>query len=202
MTDELERQTEIKPWTGGNWEELTDQADEVFGSDLEKGSSLIGVPFCIIRATFRPGDYMNAITQNKGYYVSLDIVTAPERDFKRAIIRGRIPIEIHESMPQPEERLVFNEGGTGVYRQIVQYLEAKGRIEIGSDLPEGGAYGESKYDILPPEWTKHDGIVTSDENDDEGPVFTFDIRLLCPRGLRESSYENDYTKQGVTRYIA
>jgi hypothetical protein len=191
---------EVKPWSGGSWEDITRDADEVFGADLEKGNQLIGVPMCIIRATFRQGDYMSAKIDNKGWYVSLDTIIAPQTEIDRAIRRGRIPEE--NTVPEPGEHLIFNEGGTGVYRQVVEYLAAKNRIQIKSDLPETGAYGESRYDVLPPEWDYPEhGQYDLRFDPDGNPVVSFEIRLLCPRGLRSSEYENEYTKQGVTRYL-
>lgn len=194
---------EVEPWSGGSWETLTRDADQVFGADLEKGAQLVGVPLCIIRATFRPG-IKNAKTEEIGWYVSLDAIIAPEDEIKRAIRRNRIPEENRENIPDPGEHLVFNEGGTGVYRQIVEYLVAKGYVQINSDKPETGAYGESRYDVLPPEWAIREDLKSSSLRiaDDGLRVVQFDIRLLCPRGLRESTYVNEYAKNGATtRYI-
>jgi hypothetical protein len=204
MTIESPAPAEVQPWTGGSWESLVQEADEVFGADLEKGAVLIGVPMCIIRVTFRQGDFTNASTKNAAWYVSMDTIIGPEADIERAMRRGRIPEEIRATVPDPGEHLVFNEGGTGAYRQIVAYLEAKGLIRINSDLPREGHYGESRYDVFPPEWDIREDLRAGSLtiSDDGTRVVQFDIRLLCPRGLRASAYENEFTKQGVTRYIA
>lgn len=193
---------EVTPWTGGSWEDVTRDADEVFGADLEKGNTLIGVPMCIIRATFRQGDFLNAKIDDKGWYVSLDTIIGPDDEIRRAIRRDRIPEANRENLPEAGEHLVFNEGGTGVYRQMVEYLVNKGRILIKSDKPEQGAYGESRYDILPPEWEYPATGYELRFDNDGNPVVSFEVRLLCPRGLRLSEYENEYTKQGETRYFA
>jgi hypothetical protein len=198
-----EHAEDVQPWTGGSWESLTRDADEVLGADLEQGETLIGVPFCIFSATFREGDYKNAKTGVTGWYVSLYTMVAPEDDIARAIRRKRIPEENLPNVPDPDEKLVINEGGTGVYRQIVAYLEEKGFISITSDLPREGAYGESRYDVLPPEWGYPENGTHELRFDPAGlPVVSFRVRLLCPRGLRGSDYENEYTKTGRTRYIA
>lgn len=193
---------DIEPWTGGSWEELTAGADEVFGADLEKGASLIGVPMCLISAEFRQGDFANAKTSEAGWYVSLTTIVGPEAEINRAIRRGRIPEEI-QGQVEPGERLLFNEGGTGIYRQIVAYLEAKGIIRIDSELPGEGRYGESRYDVLPSQWEIREDIKngTLKIGPDGLRSLYFSLRILCPRGLRSSEYENEYTKQGVTRYI-
>jgi len=202
MTTEMERVSPLpQPWTGGDWDELAASADQVQGADLEKGSQLVGVPMCLVKAVFRQGDYLqNGVT---GWYVSLETIIGPQAEISRAIRRGRIPENVDLSV-EPGERLVFNEGGTGVYRQIVEYLEAKGLIRIDSPLPKTGKWGECRYDILPVEWTLREDIAPEvlRIGPDGTRTMDFDIRLLCPRGLRQSEYENEYTKQGVTRYLA
>jgi len=199
MTD-LETVTPLPDtWMGGDWESLTTGADEIQGADLEKGAQLIGVPMCLIGATFQQGDYVqNGVT---GWYVSLETVIGPQAEIDRAYRRNRIPDDI--AVPEPGERLVFNEGGTGVYRQIVEYLEAKGLIRINSDAPKNGPWGECRYDILPSEWDVREDIAASVTKikPDGTRVLSFPIRLLCPRGLRSSEYTNEYTKQGITRYL-
>jgi hypothetical protein len=167
-------------------------------ADLEQGQALIGVPMCLIQATFRRGDFADK-DGVKGFYVSLDTIVAPEEEIARAVRRKRIPDDA--VYVEPGEHLVFNEGGTGVYRQIVAYLESQGRILIKSDLPAEGAYGESRFDITPAGWDV-DESADFKVGEDGQLALAFSIRLLCPRGLRSSEYENQYTKSGVTRYIA
>jgi hypothetical protein len=192
----------VEPWRGGSWEGLTAGADEWAGADLEKGAQLIGVPMCLILATFRQGDIKSNISKEFGWYVSLDTVIAPQAEIDRAIRRNRIPDEV--TVPEPGERLVFNEGGTGVYRQVVAYLEMRGYIRIDSELPTEGAYGKSRYDVLPPEWQIRKDLTAESLKiaPDGTRTVQFHIRLLCPRGLRSSKYENEWTKAGETRYIA
>ena len=40
-------------------------------TDLVNGNLLAGVPFVITSATFRPGDYMNAVTKLAPHYVKM-----------------------------------------------------------------------------------------------------------------------------------
>jgi hypothetical protein len=185
-------------WAGGTWEDLTRDAYEVFGADLEAGAQLIGVPMCLIMATFRQGDYADK-NGVKGFYVSLDTIIGPQGEIAKAVRRKRIPEDV--TPPEPGEHLVFNEGGTGVYRQIVSYLEETGRIRITSDLPREGAYGESRLDIPPSAWDV-DQSADFRKSPDGQPSLAFSLRILCPRGLRSSEYANDYSKAAVTRYIA
>jgi len=196
MTQELENRNQLSP-AEDYWADVTQGADRVDGADLEKGSNLIGVPFCITRAVFRQGDFLNqGIT---GWYVSLEAVIAPAMEIARAYRRGRIP-EGTELTVEPGEDVVFNEGGTGVYRQIVAYLEAKQLITL-PEGPEQGKYGESRFDTLPPEWQVSEEVTVQLDAESGNPSVSADIKLLCPRGLRSSEYENEYTKQGVTRYL-
>ena len=185
-------------WAGGTWEDLTRDAYEVFGADLEAGAQLIGVPMCLIMATFRLGDYADK-NGVKGFYVSLDTIIGPQEEIARAIRRKRIPDDV--TPPEPGEHLVFNEGGTGVYRQIVSYLEETRLIKITSALPREGAYGESRLDIPPSDW-EVDDTAEFRKSDDGKLSLAFSFRILCPRGLRSSEYANDYSKAAVTRYIA
>jgi hypothetical protein len=198
---ELETVTyQVPQWTGGTWEDLIRDADEVFGADLEEGDNLIGMPFAVVKMTFRPGDFASAKTGEKGTYVSLDAIVGDNASIARALRRKRITPE-QASTYDPGEHLVFNEGGTGVYRQAVNYLEARERIRIASDLPPEGAYGESRFDVSPEHWTVAEG--TEQRTDELGrPTLGFHVRLVCPRGLRASDYENEYTKSGRTRYFA
>lgn len=189
----------IEPYRGESWEELTRGADEAFGAELEKGQLLLGVPFVAVRLTYRPGDFVNPKTGSAGHYVSIDLITGSENELAKGVRRGRIP----DPCPvDPGEHLVINEGGTGVYRQTVEYLETRGWVEL-PDLPKNGEYGESRYDAGLDGWVLPGGSPVEFRFTKDGePTATVDIRLYCPRGLRSSEYENAYTKTGVTRYIA
>jgi hypothetical protein len=185
-----------------SWTDLASGAVVAPGADLIPGNLLAGVPFIITSATFRPSDYKNAATGVTPHYVSLEIVSGDETEFAKARKRGRIT----DACPiDPGEELIFNEGGTGVYRQIVAAFEAFGWIA----LPEGpleGPYGQSRLDTPPGAWTYTDAIVAADVqvrfDGDGSPVVSAPLRILARRGLRVSEYENDYTKEGVTRYLA
>jgi hypothetical protein len=146
--------------------------------------------------TFRIGDYMSAVTKLRGAYVTVEIVTGDQRAFHRALKRGRID---EDCAFDAEEEILFNEGGTGAYRQAVQVWESLGWVTLPEGA-EGGSYGESRFDTPLSEWDVKLPVDTrfSDEGD---PVFTAPIRISCPRGLRVSEYENEYTKEGRTRYF-
>jgi hypothetical protein len=184
------------------WTDLVSGAAVVPGADLVPGGILKGVPFVITSATFRPGDYLSAVTGIKPHYVSLEIVTGDETAFRQAVKRGRVT---EECGIDPGEELVFNEAGTGVYRQVVSAFESFGWIT----LPEGpmeGPYGSSRLDTSPDAWEFTDAAAAAGVEvrfDAEGRlVVSAPVWLHAKRGLRVSEYENDFTKEGVTRYLA
>ena len=189
----------VDRYRGEDYETLQTQADTVFGAELEEGNQVLGVPFIIVMLTYRPGDNLNAITNTYPDYVSIDLIVGTEKEIAKGIRRGRIkePCEL-----EPGEHLVINEGGTGVYRQTVEYLEHKGWITL-PDGPKNGAYGESRFDTPVEKWEYPDGSPVEMRFTSEGKATaSVDVRLECPRGLRISEYDNAYAKGAATRYIA
>jgi hypothetical protein len=205
MSSEIEypeQEREFAPYQGETWEQMTDDSVTVAGADLETGDQLIGVPFAIFAATFRPGDFMGQ-DGIKHDYVSLEVLTGDEAAFKKARKRNRIPADVET---EPGEVLVINEAGTGLRRQIVAIMESWGWIQ----LPEGTAEGkfrESRLDSDYWEWNyserfaERTGGLRFGPDGLPAPIRT-DVRIHAPRGLRVSEYENDYTKSGRTRYFA
>jgi hypothetical protein len=190
---------------GEDWNTLADSADEILGYDLardETADDLTGVPFLITRVMFRPGVMRG---KERSAYVSCEVRIAPELDVR--LINSRrngsrmTPItDISNLAFGPDSHVVFNDGSTGVYRQIVKYLAMKEMIILTSPVIEAGTYGESSFDQSPGQWEDiaGDGAAI----DPSGFLgYTANVRLFCPRGLRLSLYENDYTQTGKTRYI-
>lgn len=188
---------EAVPYIPGaeDWESTSDQ---VAGHDLAKDQlldALVNVPFKVTALTFRRGTKKPGVEWDPAY-VSCETVIAPEHVLKRRRVdMSMMPFE-------PDSQVVFNDGSTGIYRQIVAYLAAKGIISIPETLPEAGGYGETRYDLPPSEWSEiHAGELTY--SDDGFAEYVVSIRLTCPRGLRLSEYENDYNPSGnKTRYLA
>lgn len=83
-----------------------------------------------------------------------------------------------EATTRDDQAVVFNDGSTGIRRQIVKYLTVKGRIDPGKG-DEQGSSDNCRYDNPYTEWAK------GGEQAKEG----FEISLLCPRGTRVSEYE-------------
>lgn len=185
--------TEIEPYNPAvdTWDALIQSADETIGYELISGEAadkLIGVPHLITRVIFREGILRKGETY-KDDYVSCEAVVAPEEVIKQRHVRGRL--NVSEISVDPGEHIVYNDGSTGIYRQIVKYLAAKGLIEL-PEGPDAGGKGESRYDLPRSQWIEGEEAATEGIN----------IRLYCPRGLRYSEYSNEYTEDGKTRYIA
>lgn len=186
-----------------DWRNLTSDALEISGGDLEKGDCLVGVPLCITGLRFWRGDYVRKdIAGKNGDVAAVYLVVGPEAEIARGIRRGRIEMPLSV---EAGEVLVINEAGTGMYRQLVAILENQGMIT----LPEGpgeGHYGESRFDTPIDMWGYPDNAIsdgtTVNDTNSEKPQANFTVKILCPRGLRLSEYENEHTKSGRTRYIA
>lgn len=202
MSTEIDTKTQTPQWlpyAGESWDEMAAVAAVSQGADLVPGEELKGVPFIITSVTFRPGDIRTEKdAPTHLYYVSLELVTGTEAEFERARRRKRI----NESCPiEPGEELIFNDGSTGVYRQIVRQMEGLGWIRL-PDLPENGEKGESRYDALPSTWEFSPASGLRKTNNADEPSYSAPVRFLCKRGLRLSEYEGPNGKEARTFYIA
>lgn len=138
--------------------ELVAGTSVVEGRTLRDKSDLIGVPHIITAVSFRPVDAKNA------------------RDFVSV-----------EATDVNDLAIVYNDGSTGIRRQIVAYLQAHGQLSRDmnpDDVVSGikGAMGES---------------VTFEFSNDGTGIPT----LAAPRGLRVSDYESEYGP-AKTYYLA
>jgi hypothetical protein len=191
-----------------DWESLIETADEILGFDLardETADDLVGVPFAITAVTFRPGVLREKVRQA---YVSCEVRISPKLDLRLINSRresSRLPriSDLDTLAFGPDSHVVFNDGSTGIYRQVVKYLATRGYISLKEPVIEAGAYGESSFDSPPSDWEncqrgelRFDADAFAHYSASLAPV------LFCPRGLRLSLYENDYTQTGKTRYIA
>ena len=207
MASDIEQITTMPVYQPGmDWETIMQTADEVLGFDLAKDEAaddLVGVPFVMTHVVFRRG-----ITRDKQVqaYVSCEVRLAPSFDLRMINIRregSELPrLSSLEGLPfGPDTHVVFNDGSTGIYRQVVQYLWRKRFITLAEPVIEGGGYGESSFDQPPGKWA---GIAQGEpsETDDGFTAYAANILLLCPRGLRLSLYNNQYNPDGSkTRYL-
>jgi hypothetical protein len=187
-----------------SWDMATRDADQVLGHDLAKDEildALVGVPFLITRMTFHPGD-----AGKRESYVSCEAQLAPRPEMERRRVNlSMLPFD-------PGELVVFNDGSTGVYRQCVAYLHAKGFIALPEPVvTEGkGARWDEKagemiyvcsYDLPPSKWeATHVGDFRYSDTGEA--IYSVNVRCLAKRGIRISEYANDDTKDGKTRYLA
>lgn len=206
MASDIEVKTALPVYQPGeDWDSLVTSADEIIGYDLAKDETaddLVGVPFAIVGVTFRPGLLRG---KERQAYVSCEVRVAPNLDLR--LINSRregsrlAGLDTLERLAfGPDSHVVFNDGSTGVYRQVVKYLAAKGYVTLPDPVVEAGPYGESSLDLAPYRWASIAAGIAK-PGDDEWLDYSAAIRLLCPRGLRLSLYENDYTQTGKTRYL-
>lgn len=189
-----------------SFSDMIETAVEVQGNQLVKeelADELVGVPFLITKLTFRRGMKDTSVPKDSPVrwmaYVSAEAVIADA-----AYLASR-KINLDDKPFLAGDHIVLNDGSTGIYRQVVAVLESQGYIV----LPEGpvqGAKGQVRFDAPPSEWEQIDvgeswfGEVASAN---EGfLVYTVDCRIFAPRGLRLSSYSNDYASEAQTRYLA
>lgn len=162
---------------------------------------LVGVPFAVVGVTFR-----NEMTRPfkgvtmRGDYCTVRIVLGDEDSFRKA------KVEITDDV-YPLRQLLFNDGSTGVRRQLVNYLTTKGIITLsdatGDEIVTSGPMGDCDYDLPVHMWKDMAaGEVTFDGGDTTVWKYDFPRLLIAKRGLRVSEYENQFTKEGVTRYLA
>lgn len=202
------------------WGNLTDGAMMVSGGDLEKAHALIGVPFLVSLITLRKGDYLHGrfkdgkVIADTGCgqphpYASVNVITAPkemiDRAYERMVRRAKEGERPEYPSVGPLEDLILNLAGTGAYRQLLEYCDQQGLLEFPADAPKNGPFGEVRYDSLPSQWRYTDKFIeTGGEwrfTIDGDPVISIPVKLICPRGLRASDYENEYTKDGRTFYL-
>jgi hypothetical protein len=138
---------------------LLENADVVEGRPLVDKASMIGVPHIITSVAFRKGNRTPDGTQHD--FVSCEFTT-----ITKAPIEG-----------------VYNDGSTGIRRQVVGYLAGKG--------------------IVPAEYVENpDTPIWVAPTDEAEKDPEFGIRFLAPRGLRVSQYKNEFTDEGLTYYLA
>lgn len=175
---------------GLSFAELIAGADVAAGADLvQTKMDLVGVPFVITSVTYRDG-HKNPVSGKVTNYVSVEIRTADADTWTKRKRRNYIPADCPFG---PDETLIFNDGSTGIARGLTEYLHAKGLINVGEvGEKTGGSMNTSPFDRHRSEWATPYGP------DDDDP--TFNIRLVCLRGLRASEYVSEATDAEATTF--
>jgi hypothetical protein len=209
-----DKMTEVQRYTGQeDWDSLQAAADEILGYDLAKAElldALVGVPFLITHVTFRPGITRKTKDGDKQFaYVSCEARIAPALRLPKlnaARKAAKLPeVTSLDELPfDPNTHVVFNDGSTGIYRQIVEYLVAKEFIKVTDkeEMRTNGKLGETDLDLPPGDWQDitYGELRFSPEGFGE---YDAEIRLMCPRGIRLSQYTNEFNPDGSqTRYLA
>jgi hypothetical protein len=186
-----------------DWNTLMAEAVGVGGADLldaDMVDYMVKVPHCVVGLDFRQGEVVG--NGHDGAYVSCTAVVAPE-DVLRKRFKGNNKASGLESLPfDAEDVVVYNDGGTGLYRQVVKLMHDNGYISLPDPVIEGGVSGVSSYDLHPSQWTGVDAkrvrVTTGD--DGEFKSIHVNIRISAPRGIRYSEYDGPEGK-AKTRYI-
>jgi len=218
MTDTADLATIVNrsPLTGDEaW--FNEEADQVEGYDFIKDEalfSLIGVPFRVFTLTYRPGIQQKG-TEWRNDYISSELRVYPFSVMKRQIDRilsrrsGDDFIKDPRAIPEPGEFLGVNNGSTGIYRQFTEYLENKELITLPDDLPKVGKKNDCRYDLPASmfelnEEAIREGKIEQRFTPNGESITLFRVSLDCPRGLRYSHYDNEFSGSdgAFTWYIA
>lgn len=154
---------------------------------IENKDWLIGVPMIFIGATYRPGFPRDGA---EGDYVSIEAVVADKDTLASFPIQAQLPSEMKVWANEP---IVFNDGSTGIRRQMTEVFQSAGLIDVGKPRNKD----ENPFDRPYQKWASGaelatTGIVASTTGEK--------FRFVAPRGLRRSDYEwND--KPATTFYI-
>jgi hypothetical protein len=162
-------EAEIKAAPVSLWDSLnTEQATfEVQGSQLEREKwGLLGIPFIVLSVHFQSPTE----TRPRGY-VTLETVIAPKDVIEQQIKYGRVPMGLeadafasfdawHDRWGiEPGAPLLFNDGSTGIRREIVEMLHLSGLINVGFSPTERKDEGRFVFDRPFTEWADSGSLV-------------------------------------------
>lgn len=163
--------------------------------EKEKGR-LVGVPHVITRVTYRPG-----ITTPEGLakdYVSVEAIVADAETLHYALSRGWIPGgekgDLSTVPVSPEEHIVYNDGSTGVRRQLTNILHNVGLLEV-PNVDQDMAVFDAPYW----EWNgfAQTGLMNGEADDEKIEVPDFSqgatgaqLAIFVEHGLRISVFPN------------
>lgn len=185
--------------------QLRDQATAIVSeAQLEQDKlRLLGVPFVATRLTFRPG--ITDAAGNLNDYVSVEAVIGGEPELAEALRRGWIPNAsgVIADLPfRPNEKVVFNDGSTGVRRQFVTLLWKLGLIEIEGvagdaaifDTPYFGWKSFSQHSLMNGEGDEKLTVPDFTEGSNGTP-----LAIFADHGLRLSEFPNPANPKDTSR---
>lgn len=175
----------------------------------DKKPLLIGVTHVITSVTFQtPVEVKKGQDPDRGY-VTVEATVASEGYLLQQIRQGKIPnVESLEGLGvRPNERIVYNDGSTGIRRQLVAMLNFTGHIKVDDVIETDDVYDRPWTEWL---YTGDQTKVYAAGKDEERTVPSFDRKrngdpLVIPvmNGLRASYYPNPGVGGGesVTYYL-
>lgn len=165
------------------------------GWDLVDNKDLLmGVPFVIVGVTFQMPVADKGRPSGERDYVSCRAVVGGQAQLDEATERGWIPGKLAF---KPEERILFNDGSTGIRRDVVKILQSVDLIDVGhEDDP-------NRFDLPWTQWKSFSQAALQGSN--VVPEFTTNHRgnlftIMARRGVRKSEYTNEYG-DAVTYYL-
>lgn len=163
---------------------------------------LMGVPHAITGLTY----WMHKPKQRG--FVALESTIGDAASLELALKRGWIPkkTKLDELPFSPNERVVYNDGSTGVRRQVTKLLHKARLIDVGNEQIND----DSRFDLPWTSWASFSQYKRQTV-DDEGneiivPHFTenergYPLVIGAIRGLTKSEYSNSDTDEGLTYYL-
>lgn len=148
-----------------SFEDLISGATVIDSPVLEKDKlRLCGFPHVITKVSYRPG-VMNKATGIRQDYVSVEAVAAPQSYIDEALKRNWILEEVRDILPNAGERIVYNDGSTGIKRQLTHILWAKQLLKLGIE-PQAMSDFDAPYST----WESYEQA--AEMNDADGGKFT------------------------------
>lgn len=147
------------------------------GFRLVEKDDLLNVPHIIIGITYRQG--FPTPGGKPGDYVSIEAVVADKDTLMTPPIRNALDLE--NLKVYGNEPVVYNDGSTGVRRQLTEQLHGMGIIDVGNPRKD-----ENPFDRPFQEWASGGDLAESGIVADQNGV---PFRYAALRGLRRSDYE-------------
>lgn len=171
------------------------------GLTLMDKDELLGVPHIITAVTYQQPRKMSEDKMRD--FVSVEATLGDIEVLDNAIKRGWIPnvSSLADLKFEPGERVVYNDGSTGIRRQLTKMFHEIGAINVGGDYDEEG---ERIYDRCWADWEAFAEVRSM--GDYEVPTVTKNhkgnqLGISAKRGLYASTYSNDYAEDAVTYYL-
>lgn len=153
------------------------------GFRLVEKDDLIDIPHVVIAVTYREG-YLREENgkQVQGDYVSVEAVVADAQTLMSPQVRSKVDVD--SLAVYPNEAVVYNDGGTGIRRELTKLFDDIGMIDVG-----GTGDDERRYDRPYSLWREGgDAAQAGFTVDRNGEKF----RYFSLRGLRKSEYDSPF----------